>query len=60
MLWVPEPDGFVADGDASLGQKIFNEWSGTPAVVEVEPVVQSYSVTDDICGARSRANLRRL
>ena len=44
----PEPDGFVAYSDTTLSEKIFNEWSGTPAVAEIEAVIQPNGVTDDI------------
>jgi hypothetical protein len=31
----PETDRFAADSDASLGEEIFDEWYGTPAVAEI-------------------------
>jgi hypothetical protein len=31
-LVTPESDRFVGDSYSALGQQIFNEWSGTPAV----------------------------
>jgi hypothetical protein len=42
----------VEGRDAPLSQQIFNEWSGTPAMaeveVEVETIVESDGVSDDI------------
>ena len=31
-LNAPKSDGLEADGDTAFSQKIFDEWSGTPAV----------------------------
>ena len=39
----PEADRFAADGDASLGQKIFNI-----PVTEIESEVEPDSITDDV------------
>ena len=44
MLWVPETDRFAADGDAALSEQIFNEWSGIPAVAEIEAIVKPNGV----------------
>jgi hypothetical protein len=38
----------VEGRDAPLSQQIFNEWSGTPAMAEVETIVESDGVSDDI------------
>ena len=46
-LDTPEANRFSADGDASLSPKVFNEWSGTPAMAEIESVVEPNCVTDD-------------
>ena len=34
-LDTPQTDRFAADSDASLGEEIFDEWYGTPAVAEI-------------------------
>ncbi|MBT4522449.1 MAG: hypothetical protein HOC23_20810 [Halieaceae bacterium] len=47
-LDAPEADCFATDGDASLSEQIFDEWSGTPAVTQVESVVQPDSIRNDI------------
>jgi hypothetical protein len=52
----PEADRFAADADATLGQELFDEWSGTPAVAQTEAIVEPVGITDDISGARSRGN----
>ncbi len=46
-LGAPESDRLVTDCDATFGQEIFDEWSGTPAVAEIEAVVEPNGVTDD-------------
>ena len=48
MLWVPETDCFAGDSDTTCSEQIFNEWSGTPAVTEVESVVEPDGVADDV------------
>jgi hypothetical protein len=49
-LDTPDADGFIADGDAPFCKEIFDEWSGTPAVTEVETIVQPDRVAADIGG----------
>jgi hypothetical protein len=44
----PQANRFATDSDASLGKKILDEWSGTPAGAEVESVVQPDCVTNDV------------
>ncbi len=39
-LETPQPNFFIADSNAPLSKQIFDEWSGTPAVAEIESVVQ--------------------
>ena len=39
---------FAADRDASFGEKVFDEWSGTPAMAEIESIVQPDCVSNDI------------
>jgi hypothetical protein len=36
----PETDRFSANSDASLSEQIFNEWSGIPAVTQIEAIVE--------------------
>jgi hypothetical protein len=38
----------MAYRDATFGEKILDEWSGTPAVAQVEPIVEPNGVADDI------------
>ena len=47
-FYTPTADGFATDGDTPLSEKIFNEWSGTPAVAEVESLVEPDSIRNDI------------
>jgi hypothetical protein len=47
-LDTPQPDGFVANCYAPFCKEIFNEWSGTPAVAEIESVVQPDRIADYI------------
>jgi hypothetical protein len=44
----PKSNCFAADSDASLCQKIFYEWSGIPAVTEVETEVEPDGIRNDI------------
>jgi hypothetical protein len=44
----PEAYRFASDSDAALSKKIFNDWSGTPAVAEIESIVQPDGVGNDI------------
>ncbi len=54
-LDTPEPDGFSTDGDASFSEQVFDEWSGTPAMTEIEAIVEPDGVGNDIgWGAPSR------
>ena len=39
---------FAADRDASFGEKVFDEWSGTPAMTEIETLVEPDGVGDDV------------
>jgi hypothetical protein len=39
----PQPDGFITDGDTSLGQEIFNI-----TIAEIKTVAEPDCVTDDI------------
>ena len=51
----PEQDSLAADDNDSFSKQIFNEWSGTPAMAEIEPIAQPDRVTDDVWwGAPSR------
>lgn len=43
----PKSNRFIADGDSSLSHQVFDEWSGTPAVTQVESVVEPDGVLDD-------------
>jgi hypothetical protein len=48
---VPGPNGLVAYSDATFGQEVFDEWSGTPAMAEVESVVEPDRGADDLGGS---------
>ena len=47
-LNTPKPDGLVADCDSTLRWKIFNEWSGIPAMTQIESIVEPDSIRHDI------------
>ena len=41
-------DRLVSDDDPAFSQEIFDEWSGTPAVAQIEKVVELDGVGNDI------------
>ena len=47
-LDAPQADSFVAYCDTAFRWEIFYEWSGTPAMAEVESVVEPNCIRDDI------------
>ena len=38
----------MADGDTAFSEQVFDEWSGTPAMTEVEAIVEPNGVTNDV------------
>jgi hypothetical protein len=44
----PQANRFATDSDASLGEQIFDEWSGIPAMAEIEAAVQLDCIADDV------------
>jgi hypothetical protein len=58
-LDAPQANRFSCDSDTPFGKQIFNEWSGTPAMTEIKPIVEPDGVGDDIgWGAPSRNRWR--
>jgi hypothetical protein len=60
-LDTPEPDSFVTDSDVALGNEIFDEWFGIPAVAAIEAILEPGCATDDIWGeTRAFVSIHRL
>ena len=47
-LDAPQTNCFTANCDASFSEKVFDEWSGTPAMAEIESIVQPDCVRNNI------------
>ena len=48
VLWVPEAYRFSGYSDASFGEQIFNEWSGIPAMTEIEAKTKPDSIGNNV------------
>ena len=42
------PSQVAANSDATFSEEIFNEWSGIPALTQIEAIVEPDSIRNDV------------